>query len=269
MRKVLFLLIAVIGLAEMLNGQTITANFSSSCTCPNNPNVFTDLSTSNPYSISTWFWKFGDGNTSTQQNPTHVYSGYGTFTVTLTVTDSNGNKDSVQHPVCVYPLPVPNFVSDTVCSGDSTCFTNLSFVPSGTITGCAWNFGDVSGINVSNLQNPCYIYQGGSGNYNAALTVTSDSGCQSSTILPVIVNSCNGIQLFFKKVSIIISPNPFSTLTTLQTSISLDNATLILFNSFGEQVKQLENISGNEIILQIENLPSGLYFIQLKEKDKV
>ncbi|MFN8300126.1 MAG: PKD domain-containing protein [Chitinophagales bacterium] len=66
------------------------ANFSatptSSCT---GIIQFTDLSTGSP---TTWLWNFGDGSTSTQQNPSHLYGQNGTYTVTLTVTNSYGNN---------------------------------------------------------------------------------------------------------------------------------------------------------------------------------
>ncbi|MBK9358857.1 MAG: PKD domain-containing protein [Bacteroidales bacterium] len=48
---------------------------------------FTDQSTNNPTS---WFWDFGDGENSTQQNPGHIYAGIGTYNVQLTVTNSSG-----------------------------------------------------------------------------------------------------------------------------------------------------------------------------------
>ncbi|WP_321423205.1 PKD domain-containing protein [uncultured Methanobacterium sp.] len=50
---------------------------------------FMDTSSNNP---TTWFWDFGDGATSTAQNPTHTYTTPGTYTVTLTVTNSAGNN---------------------------------------------------------------------------------------------------------------------------------------------------------------------------------
>ncbi|MBI4929879.1 MAG: T9SS type A sorting domain-containing protein [Bacteroidetes bacterium] len=65
-----------------------------------------------------------------------------------------------------------------------------------------------------------------------------------------------------------ISPNPFSSSTTLQSDILFRNTTLTVYNSYGQQVKQIKNISGQEIKLQRDNLPSGLYFIRLTEGDK-
>lgn len=50
--------------------------------------AFTDLSTNNPTS---WAWDFGDGGTSTSQNPSHVYSAAGTYTVSLTATNTDGS----------------------------------------------------------------------------------------------------------------------------------------------------------------------------------
>ena len=55
---------------------------------------FTDLSTHNP---DTWEWDFGDGNTSTEQNPVHAYSETGTYTVTLTVTNSYGESTETKN----------------------------------------------------------------------------------------------------------------------------------------------------------------------------
>ncbi|MDA3866371.1 MAG: PKD domain-containing protein, partial [Salinivirgaceae bacterium] len=50
---------------------------------------FTDQSTNNP---TTWSWDFGDGNTGTEQNPSHVYNSEGTYTVSLTVENANGSN---------------------------------------------------------------------------------------------------------------------------------------------------------------------------------
>lgn len=42
--------------------------------------------------ITTWLWDFGDGHTSTTQNPTHRFASVGNYTVTMTITDSQGHK---------------------------------------------------------------------------------------------------------------------------------------------------------------------------------
>ena len=55
--------------------------------CQNSPITFTDFSTNSP---SSWSWNFGDGGTSTQQNPQHTYSNPGNYTVNLTVTNATG-----------------------------------------------------------------------------------------------------------------------------------------------------------------------------------
>ena len=62
---------------------------------------FTDLSLDNDGYISSWLWDFGDGNTSTLQNPSHSYADDGTYSVTLTVTDDDGATDSETKSVTV------------------------------------------------------------------------------------------------------------------------------------------------------------------------
>ena len=66
-----------------------------------------------------------------------------------------------------------------------------------------------------------------------------------------------------------IYPNPFSTQTTLQTGKFLKNASLTVYNSFGQTVKQIHNLSGQAIIFHRDNLSSGLYFLRLTQDSKV
>lgn len=79
----------------------------------------------------------------------------------------------------------------------------------------------------------------------------------------------SGIENIFLSNKIKIYPNPFYSQTTLQTDFFLDNATLIVVNVFGYTVKQMKNISGTTVTLKRDNLPSGLYFIQLVEDNKI
>jgi PKD repeat protein len=55
---------------------------------------FTDTSIDSDGSVTQWYWQFGDGATSTVQNPSHHYQWPGTYTVTLTATDNEGGSDS-------------------------------------------------------------------------------------------------------------------------------------------------------------------------------
>jgi hypothetical protein len=66
-----------------------------------------------------------------------------------------------------------------------------------------------------------------------------------------------------------IYPNPFSAQATLQTDKFLNDATLTLYNSAGEQVEQINNISGNTVNLTRDNLSSGLYFFRLTQDNKI
>lgn len=87
-----------------------TANFNATTVCKGNPTQFTSTSTTNPSGQQmTYLWNFGDGQTSTQQNPTHTYSQAGTFNVSLTVA-CGGNRctHTCTKQVTVSAAPVAN-----------------------------------------------------------------------------------------------------------------------------------------------------------------
>ena len=70
-------------------------------------------------------------------------------------------------------------------------------------------------------------------------------------------------------MNVIVFPNPFSTQTTLQTEKNLKDATLMVYNVYGQEVNRLINISGQTIIFSRDNLPSGIYFIRLSQDNKI
>jgi hypothetical protein len=59
--------------------------------------------------IATYFWEFGDGQTSTQANPVYTYTTPGVYSVSLTVTDTKGLTDKVtkEHLIIVVASPLP------------------------------------------------------------------------------------------------------------------------------------------------------------------
>ena len=67
-----------------------------------NPFVFgfSDFSISNDTIVS-WFWDFGDGSSSIDQNPLHTFSGFGTYTVCLTITDNSGCSNVICLPITI------------------------------------------------------------------------------------------------------------------------------------------------------------------------
>ncbi len=157
-----------------------TAEFSANTVCLGQATSFYDESTSSGLPIVEWFWEFGDGDTSSAQNPFHFYSNYGVYTVTLTVTDLGGCEDQISHVVEVYEAPTADFSATAVCLGQPTLFTDLS-VPAANISAWFWDFGDpASGMyNFSYEQNPSHVYSL-EGIYSVTLTVTDNGGCTHS-----------------------------------------------------------------------------------------
>ncbi|PKP02023.1 MAG: hypothetical protein CVU11_13400 [Bacteroidetes bacterium HGW-Bacteroidetes-6] len=135
---------------------------------------------------ASYHWDFGDGNTSTLENPSNNYGATGSYDVTLVVTNSSGCIDSTTQTIVINNAPSADFSANTACLGASTLFTDNSGTAVGTITGWDWNFGD--GAGVSSSENPSYVY-GDTGVYNVTLIVESSIGLFDTTTVPVYVST--------------------------------------------------------------------------------
>ncbi|MFN8285774.1 MAG: gliding motility-associated C-terminal domain-containing protein [Chitinophagales bacterium] len=90
---------------------------------------FSDVSTSNLGSVQSWSWNFGDGGTSTLQNPTHTFAGNGTYSVTLTITDVTGCTYTYAHNVTITaPITLSSVPQAPPCNGG----TNGNIIASST-----------------------------------------------------------------------------------------------------------------------------------------
>ena len=155
------------------------ADFSATPTTGNAPLTvqFTDSSTPTPIS---WSWDFGDGHTSSEQNPQDIYSENGTYTVTLTaVQDGELHTKIRENYITVGPLtPVASFGSN-VTSGRSPLAVAFSDLSSRSPTNWSWNFGDE---NTSNLKNPVNTYSK-EGSYNVSLIASNVNGSSLPTTI--------------------------------------------------------------------------------------
>lgn len=157
-----------------------TANFTAEPTCLGSPTQFTNTTTTNPANQNVSYqWNFGDGQTSTQQNPSHQYNSAGNYNVTLTATCGLGTCSSTKTmSVSVYPVPTANFSANAVCLGNSTQFTNTSTSnPGNQPMTYLWNFGDGQ---TSTQQSPTHQYTT-AGIHTVTLTASSGNGACSNT----------------------------------------------------------------------------------------
>ncbi len=132
-------------------------------------------------------WSFGDGGTSTEQNPSHTYAAGGTYDVTLTVTDDDGDTGTVTKQVTVAEPPnqAPEADFSSSVDGLTADFTSSATDADGTVEEYAWTFGDGG---TSTEQNPSHTYAAGA-TYDVTLTVTDDDGDTGTVTKQVLVTT--------------------------------------------------------------------------------
>lgn len=180
---------------------------------------FTNTSTAGSGTIISYLWDFGDGNTSSSANPSHIYTASGVYNVSLIITSSNG---------CTKTLTRTKYI--TITDGVHAVFTNntpvscsppetIQFKNQSTGTGTLsyqWNFGD-GGTSLN--ANPSHTYTA-TGSYTVQLIVVNSNGCRDTATHVSAINIgavvagftmpaaiCSGTAFMFNNTS---SPAPVS-----------------------------------------------------------
>ena len=135
-------------------------------------NLLSVTFTNNSQNASSFAWDFGDGNTSTEANPTHTYDTEGNYDVSLIATNECGDA-TITNTVGANALPSANAsASNTaICEGGEVEFEDMS---SDNVTAWAWTFEGAT-PSTSTDQNPVVVYNQ-EGTYDVTLTVTAAAG---------------------------------------------------------------------------------------------
>jgi len=139
--------------------------------------TFTDRSTG---SITSRSWNFGDGSSSLLQNPSHVYTTPGTYTVSLTVAGPGGSNTATRAGLITVSAPSAPPVAGfnaTPVTGNAPLSVTFTDATVGAVTSWAWSFGDGT---TSTVQSPVHVYTA-AGTYTVSLTATGAGGSNTAT----------------------------------------------------------------------------------------
>lgn len=157
-------------------GSDIDASFASSDTlsCTTHAIAFALSNADQPDDIASYAWDFGDGQSSEEASPTHLYTQEGAYTVCLTLTNTRGCTDMhcMDEPIIIAD-PVAAFVGDPLFE---TCPPLLSTFQNQSInsTSFSWDFGDNSGL--SDNESPAHLYNQ-PGSFDVTLIASSTPHC--------------------------------------------------------------------------------------------
>ncbi len=230
--------------------------------------AFTDLSTNTPTS---WSWNFGDGGTSTLENPSHTYTTAGTYTVFLVSTNAFGSDNETKvNYITVNPAgsaPVTDFIAGqtTITKAGSVAFTDLS---TESPTSWSWSFGDGG---TSSQENPSHIYTT-DGIYTVSLVSTNAFGSDSETKTNYIIVE-NTVGIANEELSPVckLYPNPNNGTFTLSFPVEKEGS-IVVYDLAGRSVWSKE-VSGNDHLfvetISLPEVPNGVYVMKIVTMGKV
>lgn len=238
---------------------TVSCNSASAAFTSSVNNLSVAFTNTTAGSVISQVWDFGDGNLSTNANPSHTYSAPGTYLVCLTITDSCGTDSTCQSLTVSCAAPVAAFNAQQTGPQGTTQFTDLSV---GNGVTWLWSFGDG---NLSVSQNPVHVYQT-NGIFLVCLTVTDSCGTDST---------CQTLSIFFDSAaepawgSISLVPNPASTQVRMSAEqIPAGPVQVSLHNVLGQRLLRTTEFHAGgtfSVSLPVATLERGLYLVTLEQ----
>jgi len=184
-------------------------------------------------------WNFGDGSTSTDINPTHLYSAAGTYTITLIANDPGTCNliDSTKQTITVANNPTANFSFSpaTPIENTPTSFTNQS---SPDAVNFVWNFGDGDTLQTTSRLDVKHQFNV-TGTYNVCLIAINSAGCPDTTCQPVSAIVTDAVDV----------PNAFTPLSSdINNKVSvkgfgITKMQFIIWNRWGQRVFETNDVN--------------------------
>ncbi len=205
-------------------------------------------------SVSGCSWTFGDGGTSTDCDPAHVYAAAGTYDVTLTVTMANGcvYDTTYSELINVVPPPTASFTITPQPAPAEAPLVTFTDESSSDVIIWQWDFDTIPPF-ASNSQNPVVTYPDQQGAYPVTLVVTNAAGCTDTARATVIVVPTGDLDM----------PNVFSPNGDSQNDrfIPLDEfpgkARLSIYNRWGQEIFTTTNVTNGWSGV---DAPGGTYY---------
>lgn len=240
--------------------------------------------------VDSWYWNFGDGQTSTEQNPTITYAEPGVYLASLTVSDADSNCTNT-YSMLVWADTVAYYGNSCQAlfipqvSGLSVSYYDFSFPFAAE--SYAWDFGDG---NSSTEQNPVHLYAQ-PGTYTTSLTTLNADGCTST--FSVTINLMNGqfwgnsapsaIVLFPSSTEqreqvedkYSLYPNPAGASVNFvweKKSQQSGTANLSLQSMAGQLVWESEQVlvpGKHQLQIPLTNMPTGMYLLKVVDGDQL
>jgi PKD repeat protein len=245
---------------------------------------FTDLSLNNPIEWQ-WYFEGGDPKESTEQHPEVVYENPGKYDVKLIVTNEHG-CDSLTLSNCITVKmlpPIADFEADvtTIEEGETVTFINLSQQKPESFS---WFF-EGGTPQQSNLENPPVVLYKKAGTYPVRLTAKNEGGESTEIKDDYIIVKPKTAITDISTGSIAIYPNPTNGEFRVQ-SLKFKVMGIEIFDVLGRKVQSLTfNVQSSEflnfkpekfpsfggagVVINISNLPSGIYFVRIKTETDV
>jgi PKD repeat protein len=222
--------------------------------------------------ILAWNWSFGDGNMSSLQHPTHVYTANGTYTVCLNIVAADGCTSTYCDTIVISCVITPPCQANFTAILDTNAGNNMTFnfinqsTSQTPIIYQLWDYGDG---NLTTAPNPTYTYAS-SGSYQVCLTILTMDSCTSEYCDSVYIAMTSSINDIFMEGKLSIFPNPAN--STVQVTFDVPNGQeydLVMFNVTGQRVRRMHDFYNGAVKIDRNELSKGLYFIEVEVNGQI